>query len=126
MVTRRRVVVRGECGAGAVLAVALSGVLALVALTATGLVQVVVAHRTAQGAADLAALAGARASQDGGSPCAAAGEIATRNGATLDDCQVDGWEVSLRVVVDTGLLPAGRFALPARARAGPVSSLAPG
>ena len=44
----------------------------------------VVAHRTAQSAADLAALAGAGAIADGVDPCAAASGSAQANGARLD------------------------------------------
>ena len=56
---------------GSVLAVAMMGVLVTVTVAAAGVVGVVATHRTAQSAADLAALAGAAALQDGGDACAA-------------------------------------------------------
>ena len=107
-----------------VVSTAVLGVLVVVAVAATGAVGVVAAHRTAQAAADLSALAGAGALQDGRSACGRASVIARRNGASLRRCQVSGWEVAV-VVVDTARLPGGALDLSARSRAGPVLS-APG
>jgi uncharacterized membrane protein len=60
---------RGERGAATILVIAMAGVLLLVG-SALGVVQaMVVAHRRAQAAADLAALAGASASMRGEDPC---------------------------------------------------------
>ena len=50
---------RADDGAGSVLAVAMMGLLVTVAVAVGGVVGVVATHRTAQSAADLAALAGA-------------------------------------------------------------------
>ena len=112
-----------EAGAGSVLAVAMLGVLVVVSLAVGGVVGVVAAHRTAQAAADLAALAGAGAVQEGADPCSRAGEIARRNGSRLQRCSVQGWDVAVVVVADTAHLPGGVLDLSARARAGPVSGL---
>lgn len=117
---------RGEAGVATVLTAALCGVLLLVAMVAGGLVAVVAAHRTAQAGADLAALAGARAVQDGDDPCGTAAEIARRNRTVLEDCSVRGFEVTVRVGVETRLLPGGAATMRARSRAGPTSALEPG
>ena len=114
---------RGEQGAGTVLAVAMIGLVVSVTVGATGAVGVVAGHRRAQSAADLSALAGATTLQDGGDACAKARAIAGRNGADLQRCRVDGTQV-LVVVARSVRLPGLPMELRARARAGPVESLA--
>ena len=111
-----------ERGAGSVLAVAMMGLLVTVTVAAAGVVGVVATHRTAQAAADLAALAGAAALQDGGDACAQAAAVAERNLARLDSCAVDGWDVAVGVTADTAHLPGGVLDLHARGRAGPAVS----
>ncbi len=86
------------------------------------MVGVVAAHRTAQSAADLAALAGAAALQDGGDACGQAAAVATRNRAHLSGCEVDGWNVAVDVTARTSPLPGGVLELRARGRAGPAVS----
>lgn len=122
MVTRRPS--DNESGAASVLTLALLGVLVLVGLASAGVVAVVTGHRTAQAGADLAALAGAGALQDGGDACGTAAEVARRNRTTLEGCRVDDWEVVVEVAGEVPLL-RGQVALRARARAGPVSLLTP-
>jgi secretion/DNA translocation related TadE-like protein len=110
---------RDERGAATVVAIGLVGVLTFVTAVCVGVAALVLAHRRAQVAADLAALAGASALQRGADPCAAAGTITERQGARLQRCVVEGEEV----VVVTGVRVAtalGGAELPARARAGPV------
>jgi secretion/DNA translocation related TadE-like protein len=123
VVTRARR--RGELGAGSVLAVAMMGLLVTVTVAAAGLVGVVATHRIAQSAADLAALAGASALQDGADACDRAAAVAERNRATLTGCEVSGWDVAVVVTADTARLPGGMLDLSARGRAGPAIS-APG
>ncbi len=113
---------RGEDGAGSVLAVAMMGLLVTVAVATAGVVGVVATHRTAQSAADLAALAGAAALQDGGDACAQAAAVADRNRASLTECEVAGWDVTVVVSADTARLPGGVLDLHARGRAGPAVS----
>jgi secretion/DNA translocation related TadE-like protein len=96
------------------------GVLVTVTLAAGGVVGVVAAHRVAQSAADLAALAGAAALQDGGEACQRAALVARRNHAHLRQCRVQEWNVAVVVVADTARLPGGVLDLEARGRAGPV------
>jgi len=99
------------------LALALACALVLVAWGAGSVVALVVAHRAAQNAADLAALAGAQAvdrSQDG---CTVASEIAAANKARLVGCKIEGAIVAVEVSVEATF---GRSVdLRARARAGP-------
>ncbi|HEU4812228.1 MAG TPA: Rv3654c family TadE-like protein [Nocardioides sp.] len=77
------------------------------------------AHRTAQSAADLAALAAAVAVMDGSEPCAAGSRIAAANGARLTGCALAGRAATVRVVVP-GPQWLGQLAdLEAEARAGP-------
>ena len=118
-----RAVNRSDRGLASVLGIALMGLLLCLTLGILCGVAVVGAHRAAQSAADLAALAGAGSVQDGGDACARAAAIAARNHAQLQRCEVEGWSVSV-VVVATTRLPIGRVQLPARARAGPVQASA--
>ncbi len=110
-----------EHGAGTVLAVAMMGLLVTVTVATSGVVGVVAGHRRAQVAADLAALAGAAAVQDGADACQRAGRIAARNSASLRSCDARGWEVSVTVVEEVSL-PGMTMQLRARGRAGPVFS----
>jgi secretion/DNA translocation related TadE-like protein len=113
---------RGEDGAGAVLAVAMMGLLVATTVGTSGAVGVVASHRRAQSAADLAALAGASALQDGGDPCGRAAVIARRNGAELRRCDTRDWQVAV-VVSRAVRLPGSAFGLEARGLAGPVTAL---
>lgn len=108
-----------ERGTATVAVLALIGVVLLVAAGAATVLGAVVAHRQAQAAADLAALSGAAAGEQGGDACAAAGEVAEANRSALTDCRVDGDDVLVTVAVD---LPGAVEVLDevrARARAGP-------
>jgi secretion/DNA translocation related TadE-like protein len=108
-----------ERGSATLFAFALVGVLVLVG-AALGVVGAMVhAHRIAQSAADLAALAGAEARGGGREPCAAAASIARANGARLDSCVVEGFDVLLQVTVAGPHWLGQRHDLSARARAGP-------
>ena len=115
---RRR---RDERGAAVVIGLALVAVLVLVAAVCVGTIAIVLAHRRAQVAADLAALAAAGALRRGADPCGAAAQIAGRHRAEVTRCLVRG----SAVVVDTAVtLPSalGSAPVPARARAGPVGA----
>jgi secretion/DNA translocation related TadE-like protein len=116
---------RSERGAAVAVALGLVSVLVFVAAVCVGTVALVLAHRRAQVAADLASLAGAAALQRGAEPCAAAAGIAARHDATVTRCVVDGLSVAVSSAVD---LPAalGGGRVPARARAGPVPAVSPG
>jgi secretion/DNA translocation related TadE-like protein len=110
---------RDDTGAASLFAIACLSVLLLVGAALGVVAAVVAAHRTAQSAADLAALAGAAAVGDGLDGCAAAARIAGANGARLDGCQVWGRDVTVDVTV-TGPEWLGQSGdLGAQARAGP-------
>ena len=111
---------RDEHGAAVVVAIGLVAVLVFVAAVSVGVVAIVLAHRRAQTAADLAALAGAAALQRGEEPCAAVARIAGLHDAEVSRCLVDGPTVLVGTSVE---LPRGLGGaeVPARARAGPVA-----
>lgn len=111
---------RDQRGAAIVLVLGMVGILTSLALIAGGAVALVVAHRKAQAAADLAALAGATDLQAGRDACAGAGRIAEANGALVASCTTDGVEVRVTVLMRTSPF-LGRRELRALARAGPVS-----
>ncbi|QIG44894.1 flp pilus-assembly TadE/G-like family protein [Nocardioides anomalus] len=107
-------------GSATLFALAVIGLLALVG-GALGVVAAMVhAHRVAQSAADLAALAGAQALVRGADPCSAAATIATANGATLDTCATTAADVTVQVSVRGPHWLAQRHDLSAQARAGPA------
>jgi len=110
--------VRDERGTATVTALGLVALLVLVAAASTGTTAIVLAHRRAQVAADLASLAGASALQAGADPCAAAVRIADRHDATITGCLVDGLSVVVATEVQLPPVLGGR-AVPARSRAGP-------
>lgn len=95
----------------AILAVAVAVLLVATAATA--------AH-SARSAADLSALAGAHALQEGHDACAVASGVAAANGAGLGICTIDDQDVVTRaeVAVDLGLF--GSRTASAVARAGPA------
>ncbi|MXG89229.1 Rv3654c family TadE-like protein [Nocardioides flavescens] len=107
---------------------AASGVLGLLLVlgAALGVVGAMVhAHRVAQSAADLAALAGAHAGGVAGAdPCGAATDVAAANGARLVSCVAApsgaGTDVRVRVEVDGPRLLGQTHDLRAEARAGPA------
>jgi secretion/DNA translocation related TadE-like protein len=110
---------RDQRGAASLLVVALMAVLLLVGAALGVVAAMVWAHRVAQSAADLSALAGATGLQEGADACAAAARIADANDAGLASCLVQGEEVVVEVEV-AGPRWLGQHAdLSARARAGP-------
>jgi len=106
-------------GAATILALSIIG--ALLSLTAGGLIvgSVVLASHRARLAADLGALAGAAAVQDGSSAsaaCAVAEKVAHANGAGTQACSLHDADLEIRVAVAASLWPAPATA---RSRAGP-------
>ena len=115
--------VRGgdERGAATVLVLSFAGVLLLLGAALSVVAAMVVGHRAAQAAADLAALAGASSLADGADACAAAGGVASSNGATLTGCVVEGRDVVVTVSVGGPGWLGQQGDLTAEARAGPVA-----
>lgn len=109
----------GERGAASLLVVTCV-VLLLVIGSALGVVAALVrSHRSAQSAADLAALAGAAAWQRGDDACGAAAALARANAAEVVGCHLVGDDVIVAVKV-LGPRWLGQTAdLTAQARAGP-------
>lgn len=112
---------RDEAGAGVVLVIGLVAVLLLVATLGASAAVVVIVHRRAQAAADLSALGAAAAAQVGKDGCAAAADLAQRNGARLRSCTVNGTRADVVVEVPLPVGPGTRQ-LVARARAGPAGA----
>lgn len=109
-----------ERGAATLLVLALSGLLMFIGLALAGVAAIVLTQRSAQAAADLAALAGASAAVAGEDACAAAEDIAAANGAALAGCELTGTVVTIAVRVDGPRLVARRYDVTAQARAGPA------
>ena len=110
---------RDDRGAAGVFVIALMGVVMLLGLSAAFLVATAAAHRRAQAAADLAALAGAGAHQDGQDACVMARAIAGRNRASVTRCELDSDDVVVRVEVSSPELLGRRWRVTGSARAGP-------
>lgn len=108
-----------EHGAATAYAVGLVAVLVVASVLLTLVASVFVGRREAEKAADLAALAGARAHQIGEDGCAVARERAEANGAELTSCVLDGADVLVEVEVRGSRLLED-LAVPGRARAGPT------
>ena len=109
-----------ERGAATLIVLALSGLLMFVGLALAGVAAIVLTQRSAQAAADLAALAGATAAVSGADACAAADEIAAANGAVLAQCLLAGRLVTIEVRVEGPRLVDRRYDVTAQARAGPA------
>lgn len=111
---------RDQRGSATVLVVAVTGVLLLVGAALAVVTAMVVSHRSAQSAADLAALAGATDLASGRDGCVSAAAVATANHARLVRCDVTGRDVSVLVEV-SGPHWLGQTAdLEALSRAGPA------
>jgi secretion/DNA translocation related TadE-like protein len=111
---------RTDKGSATLFAVAVIGVLVLVGAALGVVAAMVQAHRVAQSAADLSAIAGAQARARGRDPCGAAAAVSSANGAVLDSCVVEGLDVRVQLTV-TGPRWLGQdHDLSAQARAGPA------
>ncbi len=109
-----------ERGASTIVVVSLAGMLLWLGAALGVVAAMVAAHRTAQAAADLAALAAATRLADGGDACAEAGTVATANGASLTACAVDDRDVRVAVEVAGPGWLGQTGDLTAEARAGPT------
>jgi secretion/DNA translocation related TadE-like protein len=108
-------------GSATLLVLAMGGVLMLLGAALAVVAAMVAAHRSAQSAADLAALAGAQGVRVGGDGCGSAARVATANAAQLVVCSVAGGTVDVEVRV-VGPRWLGQTAdLQARSRAGPAA-----
>ncbi|HWJ81807.1 MAG TPA: Rv3654c family TadE-like protein [Nocardioides sp.] len=111
---------RGERGAATLLTVTCIGLLLLLGAALSVASAMVVAHRQAQAAADLAALAAASAVASGGDPCGEGAAVAEANGARLVACTLDGSDAVVEVVAPGPRWLGQQADLTGRARAGPA------
>lgn len=112
-------------GAATILTVALASVLLFVGAAAGAVGAMVVDHRRAQSAADLAALAGAATLAEHGAgeeACTVAGQVAAAQHAYLRACQVKDREVLVTLSVSGPRWLGHGHDLEAKARAGPARS----
>jgi secretion/DNA translocation related TadE-like protein len=110
---------RDEHGSAVPLAVACLGLLLMLGSALGVVAAMVVDHRHAQGAADLAALSGAADLARGGDGCSAAGRTAADNDAQLTECHVEGSDLRVAVTVAGPRWLGSHGDLAAQARAGP-------
>lgn len=108
-------------GSATLIVLAVSGLLMFIGLALAGVASIVLTQRSAQAAADLAALAGASAAVSGSDACGAAGDIARANGTALASCEVVGSVVTVGVRADGPRLAGRRYDVTAQARAGPAA-----
>jgi secretion/DNA translocation related TadE-like protein len=106
-------------GSATVLVVAFAGVLMLLGAALGVVAAMVEAHRVAQSAADLAALAGAQSLALGRDGCAEATEIARANGVRLTTCRATGRVLTVSVAAPGPHWLGQASDLSAQARAGP-------
>jgi secretion/DNA translocation related TadE-like protein len=97
----------------------MAGVLMTVAWVVAGAVGMVATQHRAAAAADLSALAGAAAWQDGRAACAAAASVARANDARLVSCQESDGVVQVAVAADSAPVLGHRLTSVRTARAGP-------
>lgn len=110
---------RPERGSASLLVVTAMAILVFVGVALAGVAAIVSTHRSAQAAADLAALAAAGTAASGGHACAKAGEVARANGAAMLACELTGREALVTVRVAGPRLVGRRVDLTTEARAGP-------
>jgi secretion/DNA translocation related TadE-like protein len=111
---------RDDRGAATVLVLAMAGVLVLLGAALAVVTAMVAAHRAAQSAADLAALAGARGVAEGRDGCAVAADLAAANQVRLTACVVTGRVVDVTVEAPGPHWLGQAADLGARSRAGPA------
>jgi secretion/DNA translocation related TadE-like protein len=117
--------VRSEIGSASVLMIGVIGVVVVFSSAALVIGGYAVGYHRARAAADLSALSGAAAYQQGREPCAQAAKTARQNGARVDRCDLVGdvidFVVSVRVsVIARTRIPQLPSTVAAEAHAGPV------
>jgi secretion/DNA translocation related TadE-like protein len=117
---------RTDGGSASVLMIGVMAVVMLISFAAMVVAGYLVSVHRARGAADLAALSGAAAYQQGQDACPAARQAARRNGGAVVDCSQVGdlvdFVVSVRVRMDVQTwIPGLPSSVVATAHAGPVA-----
>jgi len=108
-----------ERGSATMFGVVFIGVLTTVAVLCVALGGLLVGHRGASSAADLAALAGAAAHQQGRVGCAAARSVAAENRSRLVSCELAGEVLTVVVAKDVRSAFGRTVTVTSQARAGP-------
>src|SRR4029453_14100784 len=116
---------RAERGSASVLMTGIVGVVVALSSTALLIAGYAVGYHRARAAADLSALSGATAFQQGSDACAQARQTARRNGARVEQCDLVGdatdFVVTVRVSVPArNHIPQLPEDVSAEAHAGPV------
>jgi secretion/DNA translocation related TadE-like protein len=114
-----------ERGSASVLMIGMMGIVVALSSAALLIGGYATGYHRARAAADLSALSGAAAFQQGGDACAKVGQTARQNGARVDRCDVVGDAIDFVVTVRVSV--AARTRVPqlprtvaAEAHAGPV------
>jgi secretion/DNA translocation related TadE-like protein len=126
-VTMRRIV-RSELGSATALMVGIMGVVVMLSSAALVVAGYAVGYHRARAAADLSALSGAAAFQQGREPCAQAALTARQNGARVVRCNQVGDAVDFVVTVRVSVVAGTRIphlprTVAAEAHAGPVNDV---
>jgi secretion/DNA translocation related TadE-like protein len=116
---------RSESGSASVLMTGVIGFVVALSSAALVIAGYAVGYHRARAAADLSALSGAAAYQDGREACAQATRTARQNGARLDHCDVVGDAIDFVVTVRVSVLARTKIhhlprSVTAQAHAGPV------
>jgi secretion/DNA translocation related TadE-like protein len=101
----------------------MAGALLTVGWVVAGAVAMSATQHRAASAADLSALAGADAWQDGRSACTAAGQVARANSARLVSCAEASGTVQVEVAAESVRLLGRRWESVRTARAGPMGAV---
>ena len=114
---------RSETGSATVTTCLVLAALLTVTVLIAHVGTVVVARHRIQAAADLAALAAAGVVDSGSdTACARADEVVRRMRGRIQNCTVDGWDVTVVATSTISLGPFGARSVRAIARAGPVGA----
>lgn len=108
-------------GSATVYAMVFIGLLTTLAFLGATIAGLFVGQRRVAAAADVAALAGAAALQQGRAGCEAAGRISAANQVELVGCETNGAVLSVKVAMDVPSAFGATFAATGEARAGPAS-----
>jgi secretion/DNA translocation related TadE-like protein len=118
--------VPSEIGSASVLMIGIVSVVVVLSSAALVIGAYAVGYHRARAAADLSALSGAAAYQQGREPCAEAAQTARQNGARVDRCDLVGDAIDFVVTVRVAVVARTRIpqlprTVAAEAHAGPVS-----
>jgi secretion/DNA translocation related TadE-like protein len=118
--------VTSEIGSASVLMIGIVGVIVVLSSAALVIGGYAVGYHRARAAADLSALSGAAAYQQGREPCAEAAKTARQNGARVERCDLVGDAIDFVITVRVAVVARTRIpqlprTVAAEAHAGPVS-----